>query len=124
MAANDKQIGGNHYVAPIQHWDFITDNGFSYLRGCATKYLARWRKKNGVEDLRKAQHYVEKLRECLSLGKDSPAPQMSTNPCIKFLKANDIPEAEHDPFFQILYGRTVAELDEAIQTIEKMVADA
>ncbi|MGL6008048.1 MAG: DUF3310 domain-containing protein [Culicoidibacterales bacterium] len=27
------------------------------------KYLSRWRDKNGVEDLKKAMHYIEKLIE-------------------------------------------------------------
>lgn len=34
-----------------------------FLRGNALKYLQRYDKKNGVEDLRKAKHYVEMLIE-------------------------------------------------------------
>lgn len=34
-----------------------------FLRGNAIKYLQRYDKKNGVEDLRKAKHYVEMLIE-------------------------------------------------------------
>lgn len=61
--ANSKQIGGNHYKGGYEHWDFVLDTGQNYLQGCATKYISRWRKKNGLEDLKKAQHYVEKLKE-------------------------------------------------------------
>ena len=32
-----------------------------YLHGNAIKYLMRWTKKNGVEDLRKAEWYLRKL---------------------------------------------------------------
>ena len=62
---NDFQHGGDHYSKGIslQHWDICVTFGVGYLEGCATKYLTRWRKKNGVEDLRKAQHYVTKLKE-------------------------------------------------------------
>ena len=34
-----------------------------FLRGNALKYLQRYDKKNGVDDLRKARHYVEMLIE-------------------------------------------------------------
>ena len=62
--ANDKQIAGTHYKAlAIQPWDYIAGNGIGYLEGCAIKYLSRWRDKGGVDDLRKAQHYIEKLIE-------------------------------------------------------------
>ena len=50
MNANAKQIQGSHYQTSI-------------LDGCAVKYLSRWRKKGGVDDLRKAVHFIEKLIE-------------------------------------------------------------
>lgn len=63
--ANQTQIGGDHYKGrDLEHWDFIVDNfGISYLLANATKYISRWRNKNGVEDLKKARHYVQKLSE-------------------------------------------------------------
>jgi hypothetical protein len=36
-----------------------------FLRGNAIKYLARCNEKGGVEDVKKAQHYIEKLIEVL-----------------------------------------------------------
>lgn len=63
-SANDRQHGGNHYQQmKYQHWDFAVDTCQPYLIGCATKYVSRWRSKNGIEDLRKAQHYLEKATE-------------------------------------------------------------
>lgn len=62
--ANDKQVGGNHYKKQAtQPWDFITDNAIPFLEGNAIKYISRWRDKGGLEDLRKAQHYLEKIIE-------------------------------------------------------------
>lgn len=61
--ANARQIGGDHYKTDFEHWDWIEMNGIGYLEGCATKYLSRWRKKNGVIDLQKAIHYVDKIIE-------------------------------------------------------------
>jgi len=63
MKANEKQVGGNHYQNQYQHWDWVGDNKLSYLEGCATKYIVRWRDKGGVQDLEKAVHYIEKLIE-------------------------------------------------------------
>jgi hypothetical protein len=63
VSANDVQIGGDHYKSEYQHWDFVEHLGLDYLQGCATKYISRWRKKNGVEDLKKSLHYIQKLIE-------------------------------------------------------------
>jgi hypothetical protein len=56
-------VGGTHYKAKVECWDFIAANDIGYFEGTAIKYLTRWRKKGGVEDLRKAIHFVEKLIE-------------------------------------------------------------
>lgn len=61
--ANERQVGGEHYRTAIQPWDFITANGLGYLEGNIIKYVARHKQKGGVEDLKKAKHYLEKLIE-------------------------------------------------------------
>lgn len=58
---NGHQVGGDHYATALQHWDVVEAFGIGYLEGCATKYVTRYKKKGGLEDLKKAQHYVEKL---------------------------------------------------------------
>lgn len=63
MPANDKQVGGNHYRTEIQHWDWASANELDYFQGCITKYVARHKKKNGLEDLLKAQHFLFKYIE-------------------------------------------------------------
>ena len=63
-SANSIQHGGNHYKQhTYETWDVIADWGLGYFDGNAVKYLSRWRHKNGVEDLRKARHYIDKLIE-------------------------------------------------------------
>lgn len=53
-----------HYKnTSIQIWDFIIANNIGYMEGNAIKYLARWRDKGGIEDLKKARHYIDKLIE-------------------------------------------------------------
>lgn len=62
--ANDMQCGGTHYTnKPIQPWDYIVANNIGYLEGNVIKYVSRWKEKGGVEDLRKAKHYLAKLIE-------------------------------------------------------------
>lgn len=64
-SVNSYQVGGQHYArgGEFQHWDWVEKNGMGYLEACATKYVTRWRRKNGLQDLEKALHYVAKLRE-------------------------------------------------------------
>lgn len=63
--ANDRQVGGNHYKTGElpQHWDLVNMYGWDYFTGQITKYLMRWRKKNGIQDLEKAAHYLQKYIE-------------------------------------------------------------
>jgi hypothetical protein len=66
--ASEYMIGGTHYMGGIQPWDAMqcwmsTEAFAGFLRGNAIKYLARCDKKGGVEDLRKARHYLDKLIE-------------------------------------------------------------
>jgi hypothetical protein len=62
--ANEEQIDGSHYLnLKIQTWDYIVQNQIPYLEGNIIKYVSRWRAKNGMTDLLKAQHYLTKLIE-------------------------------------------------------------
>ena len=63
-SANELQIAGDHYKKKaIQPWDYIIANDLGYLEGNVVKYVSRWKNKNGIEDLKKAQHYLAKLLE-------------------------------------------------------------
>lgn len=62
--ANDKQVGGSHYqTGTLQHWDIVAIFGLDYYQGNVSKYLFRWRDKGGLEDLKKARHYLDKYIE-------------------------------------------------------------
>jgi hypothetical protein len=64
IRANEQQVGGAHYaVKAIQPWDYIIANNLGYLEGNIVKYVSRWKDKGGIEDLKKAQHYLQKLIE-------------------------------------------------------------
>jgi hypothetical protein len=64
MAANERQVGGSHYKgSAIEHWDIVAQHDLDYFQGQITKYVMRWRKKNGTEDLKKARHFLDKYIE-------------------------------------------------------------
>jgi hypothetical protein len=45
----------------IEVWDAITGMGFDYMQGAVVKYIARYRHKNGEQDLKKAINYLIKM---------------------------------------------------------------
>ena len=64
MSAMAEQIGGDHYKnMAIQPVEFIHKNGIGFIEGCVIKYVCRWREKGGVDDLRKARHFIDLLIE-------------------------------------------------------------
>ena len=60
----DKQVGGEHYKQyAIQPAQFALANGLDYAQSNAIKYIVRHKDKNGVQDLDKAVHYIELLKQ-------------------------------------------------------------
>jgi hypothetical protein len=60
----DKQIGGDRYKdLAIQPVEYIVANEIPYREANAIKYVTRWKQKGGVDDLRKAIHYIEMIIE-------------------------------------------------------------
>lgn len=58
-----------HYkVLDPEPIDVIDAWGLDYYEGNVLKYLARYKNKNGVEDLMKAQWYLTRLIERMSNG--------------------------------------------------------
>jgi hypothetical protein len=73
MNCDDHQVGGDHYRSSYDPWNLTVDlfNG-CYFLGSVNKYVTRWRKKGGVEDLRKAQHYLAKVIALYAAGRLDP----------------------------------------------------
>lgn len=60
----ETQEGGSHYKdMKIQPVEFVHANGLGFCEATAIKYLCRWRKKGGIQDLKKAIHFIEVLIE-------------------------------------------------------------
>lgn len=60
----DRQEGGQHYKTyAIQPAEFCQRNRLTWCEANVVKYVCRHREKHGVEDIRKAIHYLEMLLE-------------------------------------------------------------
>lgn len=60
--AMDIQVGGNHYKdMVIQPIEFTMKNNLNFCQGNIVKYVTRYKHKNGIEDLKKAKHYIDLL---------------------------------------------------------------
>ena len=64
--AFETQVGGSHYKQfNIQPTEYILANNLGFLEGNVIKYVTRYKYKNGVEDIDKAIHYLQILKESL-----------------------------------------------------------
>ena len=62
--ATSKQVGGDHYaVMKIQPIEFLLAPELGFCEGNVIKYLCRYKRKNGLEDLKKARQYLDFLIE-------------------------------------------------------------
>jgi hypothetical protein len=116
---NSYQVGGDHYKTTYEHWDFVLNTGIGYLEGCATKYIARWRKSDKPGDLRKAQHYTAKLlAEFRTAYPRLRMPQTSLRrELAAFITANRIPNDDVPALVALVTWETIADLQVAYDEI-------
>ena len=64
LSVKSAQVGGDHYQkAALQPWDIFLAWGLDPWAANVVKYILRFPYKNGLEDLKKAKHYVDFLIE-------------------------------------------------------------
>lgn len=110
MNPNETQVGGDYYRSTYQPWDFTMDVfGNDFLLGSVNKYLVRWRRKNGLQDLRKALHYLYKFIEEHRNNRITPPRLLSEESSRALLKhyvlANQVGLAETDILAAMVIGR-------------------
>lgn len=58
------QVGGDHYKGvAVQPVEFSELNSLTFCEGNVVKYLLRYKKKSGIEDLEKVGHYLQLLED-------------------------------------------------------------
>jgi len=121
MSANERQIGGVHYKSPYQHWDFVADVKMDYFLGVGTKHITRWQKKDGIEDLEKTIHYIEKRIE-VGAKLDDPEPLYSrTGDYWRFIRSNDIPTREAQVVYLCTFWQNPGQLIEAVKIVQEIL---
>ena len=58
------KINPSYYRKKIEVTDYIIEYNMNFLEGNIIKYVTRYKDKNGIEDLKKAKWYLEKLIQC------------------------------------------------------------
>lgn len=125
-----KQEGGTHYASEYQHWDWVVDVRMNYLFANATKYLTRWRKKNGLEDLKKARTYLLKAKDRV-LDLDLRAPDVEFDEfcesmTLRFLAMNEITDGSEEGVICLSLaltdqGKVLMDLDSAVRILDDLI---
>lgn len=124
MEANDQ--APDHYKSSYIHWDLVIKVRMTYLEGNATKYVSRWRKKGGAQDLRKALHYLDKMVECYEVdltGRNFPLAQIH-NEVNAFAKANDLTFHEKEFVLAICTSNQISDLMHAREILIQIIDEA
>lgn len=126
MKANNGQVGGQHYQAKLQHWDYavrVLDN--RYLEGNITKYVLRHRKKNGLQDLQKARHYLLKLEEEYLAGRIKPHTRTDmTFDINRFVQDNGLVAEEARVMRQMAHWTSINHLQSVSSDIAVLIRNA
>lgn len=136
--ANDIQVAGDHYKTKYQHWDMLVMMGYTseYFVGQATKYISRWRKKNGIPDLKKGQHFIQKLIELttahgnnfLKFGgvsdwdMENLLVQHAETHLRDFFSANETQVEEQAICVTVLFANTADRLQSAVEAVDNLIA--
>lgn len=64
LRADEIQVGGSHYKdLAIQPYTYCQQNNLNYMESCVIKYVTRHQDKGGAQDLDKAIHSLQMLKE-------------------------------------------------------------
>lgn len=125
MSANSTQVGGDHYkahgTAALQHWDMVDQLAIGYFQGNITKYLFRWRSKNGLQDLEKAGHYLQKYIEISGNGYYS-AVHTSDLSLYKLIEVFKLDYFQGSITQKVVWWRSVDDLREAARVLQDYIS--
>jgi len=121
--ANDQQVGGEHYLKQTyQHWDFVLKTNLPYMEAQIVKYLSRWRAKNGVQDLHKALHFIDKLIEWYAGNTGQfMAECVDRYEVLSYLGINQIPTVESRVIMLIAWCSGLADLQTAHVALQELI---
>lgn len=129
MKADNKQVAGSHYKTAkengVQHWTYCGVVNVPYYESASTKYLTRWYKKNGLEDLKKSLHYMEKrvemFRNHQGIVKAANRNQGLFN---RYIEDNQIPHHEREIIDLIMHWKSIEQLEDILVRLQDLVDEA
>jgi len=63
MKDTQAPASGHYKSLGIEPIEYIEGSSHGFCEGNIVKYVSRWKQKNGVEDLKKARWYIDRLIE-------------------------------------------------------------
>lgn len=119
---NEIQIAGTHYRTSFQHWDFAAMHfGPGYFKGQVTKYVTRWRKKNGITDLEKARHFLEKMISINWQDMNWPLHRPCPIDIPSYVRTNGLTPLEESVVFLVTIAQDVAGLHRALEKLNDLI---
>lgn len=100
--ANQTQVAGTHYRNDDQHWDLAAELELGYFEGQITKYITRHRRKKGLEDVQKAQHFLTKLIELAQAGKRPQSTGASVVRISAYAASNGLNDTEEKIIYAVV----------------------
>lgn len=123
MASKVAQVGGDHYAAEYQHWDWAEDVRLGNMEYAATKYIIRWRKKDGLKDLKKARSYVQKLIELHNNKNRKNPANFIAGAFDRFCTQNVVIGRERDVCLMLTYWNNEQRLLDVVAVINDIIFD-
>lgn len=119
---NDTQVGGVHYKkATFQPWDWEL-YGVGGWQQSIVKYVVRYKDKNGLQDLKKALHYLEKLRFHAASGEvENNNPHMRLSLIYRFLEENQCDVHQREAIKFTLLWRDVTDINNAVVYVRALM---
>ena len=118
-----KQVGGTHYQSGgVEHWDYCSLVEVPNLEYASTKYMTRWRKKNGIQDLQKSLTYVEKRIACHREGMGAGRGARKDYEVFKlFCEDNQIPHEVRRIIDIVMHWYDINQLKAVVIDIKKLI---
>lgn len=123
---NEVQVGGDHYKGvDFQPWDWARNvsgtQGLGYYEVSAISYIARFRKKGGIEDLEKVLHYIDKMLFCWRAGEYANRCTATLLRIRDFNRQNECDRFQSEAIHFLVAWREGDELVETKKIVEELI---
>lgn len=116
-SALDEQVGGDHYrKLVVQPVEFISAINANFFQGNVIKYVTRYKDKNGEQDLLKAKHYIDFIKQ-FTPKTFTPDTKEAADYLDRFIKENELSGKVKDIIVDVVYE----DYDDALLKIDEII---